>query len=88
MKEEGRIIDEANMDRWPGVGCHFKPRNFSPEELVSEVRQMQREFYSWPSMLRRLRIPRTMGHLASWHVNMTQRKVAEHSDSMNEFMEF
>jgi radical SAM superfamily enzyme YgiQ (UPF0313 family) len=88
MKEEGRIIDEPNMDRWPGVHCHFHPRNFTPDELVSEVRQMQREFYSWRSMARRLRVPRTFGHLASWNVNLTQRKVATHSDSMNEFIDY
>ena len=88
MKAEGRIIDEPNMDRWPGVCCYFRPVNFLPEELVSEVKQMQRDFYSWPSIARRLRIPRTISHFASWNVNLTQRKVARHSDSMNEFIEF
>jgi radical SAM superfamily enzyme YgiQ (UPF0313 family) len=88
MKAEDRIIDEPNMDRWPGVCCHFRPLNFHPEELVSEVKQIQRDFYSWPSMLRRLRIPRAVAHFASWNVNLTQRKVATHSDSMNEFIEY
>jgi len=88
MKAAGRIIDEPNMERWPGVCCHFRPLNFSPQELVCEVMKMQREFYSWRSIVRRLSIPRREAHFASWNVNLTQRKVATHSDSMNEFIEF
>ena len=37
---------------------------------------------------KRLRLPRIQADLASWNVNLTQRKVALHSDTMNEFSEF
>ena len=88
MKADGRIIDEPNMERWPGVFCHFHPLRMSGQELVGHVQKLQREFYSLRSMTQRLRIPRTQADLASWNVNMTQRKVALHSDSMCEFSEF
>jgi len=88
MKSEGRLIDEPNLERWAGVSCHFQPLHMSGEELIARVRAIQREFYSWNSMVRRLRLPRTMADLASWNVNLTQRRVALHSDTMNEFSEF
>ncbi|HKM62166.1 MAG TPA: radical SAM protein [Acidisphaera sp.] len=88
MKTAGRIIDEANMERWPGVTCHFRPAQMSGDELVAQVQKVQRDFYSMRSMTRRLRLPRTQADLASWNVNLTQRKVAMNSDTMNEFSEF
>jgi len=88
MKADGRLIDEPNMDRWAGVKFHFRPAHMSGEELAGEIHKLQRAFYSWPSMLRRLRFPRSQADLASWNVNLTQRKVALHSDFMNEFSEF
>ncbi len=88
MSAEGRLIDEPNMERWPGVACHFHPLRMSGEELVGGVRWLQREFYSLRSMGRRLRFPRSQADLASWNVNLTQRKVALHSERMNEFSEF
>lgn len=88
MKADGRIIDEPNMERWPGVCCHFRPLRLSPEDLVSQVRKLQRDFYSLRSIARRLRIPRAESDFASWNVNLLQRKVAIHSDTMNEFSEF
>jgi radical SAM superfamily enzyme YgiQ (UPF0313 family) len=88
MKTDGRIIDEPNMDRWPGVSCHFRPLQMSGDELVAHVQKLQRDFYSLRSITQRLRIPRTQADLASWNVNLTQRKVALNSDTMNEFSEF
>jgi radical SAM superfamily enzyme YgiQ (UPF0313 family) len=88
MKAAGRLIDEPNMDRWAGVKFHFQPAQMSGEELAGEIHKLQRAFYSWPSILRRLRFPRTQADLASWNVNLTQRKVALHSDFMNEFSDF
>ena len=88
MKADGRIVDEPNMERWPGVVCHFRPARMSGDELVAEVRKLQRAFYSVRSMTQRLRIPRTQADLASWNVNWTQRKVARNGDTMNEFSEF
>lgn len=88
MKQEGRIIDEANMERWAGVKCHFLPTRMTGDELVTQVKMMQRSFYSLPSMLRRLRLPRTQADLASWSINLSQRRVALNSDTMNEFSEY
>jgi radical SAM superfamily enzyme YgiQ (UPF0313 family) len=88
MKAEDRIIDEANMERWPGTFCHIHPAQMSKDQLVDQVRKLQRDFYTVRSMAQRLRIPRTQADLASWNVNLTQRKVALNSDSMCEFSEF
>jgi hypothetical protein len=88
LKAEDRLVDEPNMDRWPGVFHHFRPLRMSGEQLVAEVQKMQRAYYSLGSMVRRLRLPRTQADLASWNVNLTQRKVALHPDSMSEFSEF
>jgi radical SAM superfamily enzyme YgiQ (UPF0313 family) len=88
MKTEDRIIDEPNMERWAGVRCHYRPMRMSGEELVDQVKKLQRDFYSLRSMAARLRVPRTQADLASWSVNLTQRKVALHSDTMNEFSEY
>ncbi len=88
MKAEGRIIDEPDMERWPGVCCHFRPAQMSGDELVAYVQNLQREFYSLRSITQRLRLPRTQSDFASWNVNLTQRKVALNSDTMNEFSEF
>ncbi len=88
MKTDNRIIDETNMERWPGVFCHFHPAQMTAQELVGNVQKLQREFYSVRSMAQRLRFPRTQADLASWNVNLTQRKVALNSDKMCEFSEF
>ena len=88
MKQEGRIMDEPNMERWAGVKCHFRPARMTGEELVAQVKTMQRNFYSLPSMLRRLGLPRTQADLASWSINLSQRRVALNSDTMNEFSEY
>ena len=67
MKAEGRIVDEANLDRWAGVKFYFKPAHMSGDELAGEIHKLQRDFYSWPSILRRLRFraPRL-----TWHRGM------------------
>jgi hypothetical protein len=76
------------MERWPGAFCHIHPAKMTKDQLVGQVQKLQRQFYSFRSMTKRLRIPRTQADLASWNVNLTQRKVALHSDSMCEFSEF
>ncbi|NJD91478.1 MAG: radical SAM protein [Geobacter sp.] len=89
MKAEGAILDEPNLERWAGVHCHFNPKLMTGEQLMEGIRQMQREMYSWKSMLSRLRVPpRSLADFASWNINLTQRKVAYSSDSLNEFSEF
>jgi len=88
FKEEGRLIDEENMERWPGLSCHFQPLRFSPEELVRRIMKIRRDFYSTTSAIRRLPVPYKESHLASWNLHFLQRKVVAHMDSMRDFTEF
>ena len=75
MKQENRLIDEQHMDRWPGNVCQIKPLYCSARELEDKVRSMYREFYSFPSMLRRLPPPVTKSHIASWVLNFSQKRM-------------
>jgi radical SAM superfamily enzyme YgiQ (UPF0313 family) len=87
-KQDGRIIDEPNMERWAGVKCHMQPRNLSADALIAGVKSMQKRFYAWPKLLGRLRFPpRSYADFANWEVCLSQRAVAD-SDIMNEFSEF
>ncbi len=88
MLADGRILDEENMERWPGISCHFKPAKMAPEELVRRVKKIRRDFYSLPSVVRRLPFPRSESTFASWNVNALQMKVASRLDSMRDFSEF
>jgi radical SAM superfamily enzyme YgiQ (UPF0313 family) len=88
MKADGRMLDEPNMERWAGVRCHIIPLHMTGDELISEIKKLQREYYSWSKMLGRLRVPRSLSDLASWNVNLTQRRIAFRSDVMNEFSEY
>jgi radical SAM superfamily enzyme YgiQ (UPF0313 family) len=84
MKQDNRIIDIDNIGRWPGMICYIKPKNCSAKELERQVIDMYRKFYSYPSMLSRLPWPTTKANIASWVVNLSQRKVfsgAENFDS-------
>ncbi|RUM91844.1 MAG: B12-binding domain-containing radical SAM protein [Thermodesulfatator sp.] len=72
---QGRLRDPYNMGRWPGVIAEIYPRNYSPEELEENVLRLYREFYSWSSMLRRLPLPVTKANIASWFMNLQERKL-------------
>ncbi len=73
--KEGRLRDPKNMGRWPGVIAEIYPKNYSPEELEQNVLRLYREFYSWPSMLKRLPLPVTKAYIASWFMNLQERKL-------------
>ena len=88
FKADGRLIDEENMERWPGLSCHFQPMRYGPEELVARVAKIRRDFYTHGSAVRRLPIPRSQSHLAAWNLHFLQRKVADNLDSMRDFTEF
>jgi len=88
FKEEGRLIDEANMERWPGLSCHFKPLRFTPDELVHRIMKIRRDFYTTRSAMRRLPLPYKQSHFAAWNLHFLQRKVVAHIDSMRDFTEF
>jgi hypothetical protein len=57
-----------------------RPKTPSPDQLPGTHGRI-------PPLVRD-RFPRTQADLASWNVNLSQRKVALHSDFMNEFSEF
>ena len=74
MKAENRIIDIQHIGRWPGIFCNIKPKHYLPEELEEKVKRLYLDFYSYPSMLARLPLPLTKSSIASWVVNLSQRK--------------
>jgi radical SAM superfamily enzyme YgiQ (UPF0313 family) len=74
LKSENRIIDIDGIGRWPGITCHVKLPNFSPAELVQHVKDLHRKFYSYGSMLARLPLPLTGAAIASWIINLTEKK--------------
>ncbi len=88
FRAEGRLIDEENMERWPGLSCHFRPLHFSPDELVRRIMKARHDFYSTPSALHRLPVPYKNAHFATWNLHFLQRKVTAHLDSMRDFTEF
>lgn len=88
FRDEGRLIDEENMERWPGLSCHFKPLRYSPDELVRRIMKIRRDFYCTSSALRRLPLPYKDSHFATWNLHFLQRKVTAHLDSMRDFTEF
>ncbi len=88
FKAEGRILDEENMERWPGMWCHFRPLRYTPEELVRRVIKIRQDFYSFRSAARRLPFPYRESHFAAWNVHFLQNKVANNMASMKDFSEF
>jgi radical SAM superfamily enzyme YgiQ (UPF0313 family) len=83
MKQEDRILRIEDIGRWPGQVCHLKPKWCTPEEIEKNVQEMYREFYGWKSMVKRLPLPVTQANIASWIVNLSQRKMAQVSDADN-----
>jgi radical SAM superfamily enzyme YgiQ (UPF0313 family) len=88
FKAEGRLLDEENMERWPGLSCHFRPLRYSPDELVRRVTGIRQGFYTHCSALRRLPLPRKRSHFAAWNLHFLQKRVASNMDSMRDFTEF
>ncbi|MGE5142857.1 MAG: B12-binding domain-containing radical SAM protein [Acidobacteriota bacterium] len=88
LKAEGRLFDEENMERWPGLSCHFFPLRFAPDELVRRVAGIRRDFYRHRSALRRLPFPHRESHLAAWTLHFLQRRVATNLGAMRDFTEF
>ncbi len=82
LKGENRLLDERNLDRWPGNGCEVQPSYCSPRELEENVRGMYDTFYNLPSMFRRLSPPVTKSHIASWILNFSQRRICRWDRSL------
>jgi len=88
FRAEGRLLDEENMERWPGLTCHFRPLRYSPDELVRRVAKIRRDFYRFGSAVRRLPIPIRQSHWAAWNLHFLQSRVAGNLDRMRDFTEF
>jgi radical SAM superfamily enzyme YgiQ (UPF0313 family) len=88
MRAENRIIDIDHIGRWPGMFCHIRPQNYSAAELEEEVKRMDRDFYSYPSMLARLPLPLTKSGITSWWMNWSQRKVSRAGGGMESFDDY
>ena len=85
MLTEDRIIDIDDIGRWPGIHCHIKPSYCSPEDLEAHVRTIYQKFYSLPSMLSRLPLPLRQTEIASWMVNLEQRRVSRTDNEAENF---
>jgi radical SAM superfamily enzyme YgiQ (UPF0313 family) len=85
MLAENRIIDIDDIGRWPGIYCHIKPSYCTAAKLEMRVKEMYHEFYSYSSMLARLPLPVTQTRIASWIVNLEQRKVSREGDKAESF---
>ena len=85
LQGEGRLLNSNEIDRWPGQLCYIKPHTGTPGELEGNVRRMYRDFYSFPSILTRLRLPLTKASLASWVINLSQRRMAYAKGEQNNF---
>jgi radical SAM superfamily enzyme YgiQ (UPF0313 family) len=85
LRREGRVLNVQEIDRWPGQVCYIKPPYGTPDALESNVRSMYRDFYTVRSMVSRLPAPLTRASIASWVINLSQRRMAQTEDSHNNF---
>lgn len=61
LKEEGRLLTE-DQSFFRGETCVFKPKNMEPDELERGVWNTYRNFYSFPSILKRVAFQRRKGY--------------------------
>lgn len=85
MKNDGRLLDEQEMRRRWGNVCKIKPASCSPQELEARVMEMCEQFYSLPSMLRRLPLSLSLATMASWTLNLSQRKMTNRERLVENF---
>ncbi len=85
LKAQGRLLDEREMRRRWGNVCKIKPASCSPEELEARVMRMYERFYSLPSMLRRLPLTLSLASMASWTLNLSQRKMTNKEKLVENF---
>jgi hypothetical protein len=62
-----------------------RPLWCTPAELEEHVKQIYRQFYSLRSMLRRLPSPTAQANIASWVLNLSERRMARTMNDSNEF---
>jgi len=85
LQSEGRITNHRDIDRWPGQLCYIQPPCGTPAELERNVQDLYRKFYSLPSILCRMALPMTKANLASWVINLSQRRMAHAGPANNNF---
>ncbi len=85
LDAEGRIPNRDELDRWPGQLCSIRPPYGTPASLENSVRSLYKDFYSLPSMLSRLPMPITQANIASWVINVSQRRMARAEKVENNF---
>lgn len=85
LQSAGRVTNSHDIDRWPGQVCYIKPPYGSPAELEQNVRKMYREFYGLPSIISRMPLPVTKANVASWIINLSQRRMAHAGPAHNNF---
>jgi hypothetical protein len=88
LRDEGRILNSQDIDRWPGQFCYIQPRSGTPEALESNVRSMYQQFYGWRSIFSRLPMPLTKASIASWVINLSQRRMARATGVQNNFDDY
>jgi radical SAM superfamily enzyme YgiQ (UPF0313 family) len=88
MRQQDRILDEKEIGRWPGQPCHIKPLYCTPRELQQDVWGIHKRFYSLPSIVRRLPMPISTSAIASWVLNLSQRRVSTHSNNEHNFTSY
>jgi len=85
MLEQGRLVNIEELGRVPGQYCMIKPQNYTAGELERSIEQMYRKFYSYRSILFRLPPPTSMSSIASWVINVSQRRMAREGMTRNNF---
>ncbi|HVP80755.1 MAG TPA: radical SAM protein [Thermodesulfobacteriota bacterium] len=85
MKAENRIIDLNDIGRWPGIHCYIRPVSCSAEQLEERVKKIYSEFYSYSSIFSRLPWPLKKGDIASWLINLSERKVSRAGGAIEDF---
>jgi radical SAM superfamily enzyme YgiQ (UPF0313 family) len=76
MKSAGRIINPQEISRWPGQICSILPTNGTPEQMEARTQSMYSQFYSLRSIFRRLPLRLSRANIASWVINLSQRRMA------------
>jgi radical SAM superfamily enzyme YgiQ (UPF0313 family) len=85
MKAENRVINIDDIGRWPGLRCYLRPAYCSAEQMERRVKKIYSEFYSYSSIFSRLPWPTTKANIASWIVNLSERKVSKSDAAVEDF---
>jgi radical SAM superfamily enzyme YgiQ (UPF0313 family) len=88
MKAEKKILSIDDIGRWPGIHYYIQPPYCSPEKLEDHVKEMYAAFYSSSSIFSRLPWPVTKANIASWFINLSERKMMRAGAASEDFDAF